>query len=93
MQWLVCSCGRTGVVQEAGTLPVCEGCKFRLTVMKAAGRETEFWAAYKAERDALINSEIDILKRRPLPVSSGKSIQMFTYKSLAPSVILPDEEP
>jgi len=52
--WCYC-CGQTakwagglGSILPDGTNPnLCDGCHFRHTVMKAAGREDEFWAAHK----------------------------------------------
>jgi alanyl-tRNA synthetase len=47
-----CACGRPGICEEDG-LALCDGCKFQHTVMKAAGREKEFWKDYRAKKEAL----------------------------------------
>jgi hypothetical protein len=76
-----CACGNpvaSRVKTGKKEITLCDGCKFRHTVMKAAGREEEFLEDYDKKHAA--REPIDILKRNSLPASSGKTIQMFKYK-------------
>jgi len=68
--------------QKRTLIPLCEGCNFRFTVMKAAGRADEFVRAYDKQRDAREKETIDILKHNPLPAKTGKTIQMYQYNTL-----------
>ena len=57
--------------------------------MNAAGRAEEFTEDYKAKLIARLDDSsssgvIDILKHKPLPARSGKTIQMFQYESKKP---------
>jgi hypothetical protein len=38
----ICCCGRNPAVEQIGKFALCESCKFRFLVMRAAGREKEF---------------------------------------------------
>jgi hypoxanthine phosphoribosyltransferase len=76
-----CACGKEATKTEGlpdKSIPLCDGCFFRATVMKAAGRFREFCDAQEELR-AKHDDPIDILKRRPLPARSGKTIQMYNY--------------
>jgi hypothetical protein len=94
----ICACGKEATKTEGlpdNSIPLCDGCFFRATVMKAAGRFREFCDAQEELRakqwaeDDSTNAPIDILKhatsgyrgamRRPLPARSGKTIQMYNY--------------
>jgi len=82
-----CACGGPNTHEEAiikngsgHKIYLCDGCHFRFTVMKAAGRVDEFVRAYDKQRDAREKEPIDILKRKPLPAKTGKTIQMYNYK-------------
>jgi hypothetical protein len=85
--WRACACGspptHTVELLELPKPPMhlCDGCHFRYQVMKAAGRLEEFRAEYdeqRQRRDAVSPEEIpEMLKRRPLPARSGKTIQMY----------------
>jgi len=87
-----CACGSPATnMWSVNHLPLCDGCSFRRTVMQAAGREEEFWEDYKAKRG--ISNPAGSRRRKPLPVKSGKTIQMYTYKPLVSNVPTPDEEP
>jgi hypothetical protein len=79
--WDMCACGKEATKTEGlpdKSIPLCDGCFFRATVMKAAGRFQEFCDAQE-ELWAKQDEPIDILKRRPLPARSGKTIQMYNY--------------
>lgn len=75
--WLLCACGKEATKTEGlpdKSIPLCDGCFFRATVMKAAGRFQEFCGAQEELR------QLSVLKNlRPLPARSGKTIQMYNY--------------
>lgn len=89
-----CACGQPGIHSvevrkndkrykrrwETVYIGLCDGCKFRHTVMKSAGREYEFLEDYEQKRT---NCTENVQTRRPLPTASGKKIQMFTYKPVS----------
>lgn len=89
--WRGCACGKPGIHEvqirkndkrfkrrwERKTVYLCDGCNFRYRVMKAAGRLPEFLEDYEKQE----NEILDICCRpKPLPVTSGKTIQMYDYK-------------
>jgi hypothetical protein len=63
-----CECGARSVVNIYGQR-LCDGCKFRHAVMKAAGREQEFWDArdetYKEKRRGWVSYRVKYSARLP----------------------------
>ena len=84
-----CACGNPQTHTVGTEMYLCDGCFFRWKVMDAAGRGAEFRDDYEVKHNMRLddpnNGAIDILKHRPLPVRSGKTIQMFKYEPLKKS--------